>query len=168
MTTDLLQLVDAEDWGSLQHVLQITTTPAETLNTALVKAIFRGHIDAVRVLLNAGADPNLVPDDLAMPALCAAAEHQWLEGVQLLVAHGADVNLRAHSVGGWTPLMFAVDAAADSATQGGPAPSLDLLTVLLDHGADPGARDDRNETATDIARAYAWHEAVALLDARTS
>lgn len=167
MATDLGQLIDAEDWGGLQHALQATTYPAEALSTALVKTMFLERIDAVRALLNAGADPDLVPDAVAMPALCAAAESQWTEGVQLLIAHGADVNIRAQHVGGWTPLMFAVDAAADAACQGGPAVSLDLVDVLLDHGADPAVRDDRNETATEIARSYAWQDAVALLDAHT-
>lgn len=168
MTTDLLHLIDAKDWEGLQQALHTTVYPNDVLSTTLVRVMFWRHLDAVRVLLDAGADPNVTPDDVGMPAICAGAENLWMEGVQLLVERGADINARARRAAGWTPLMFAVDAAADFTNQGGSAPSLDLLSFLLSRSADPSARDDQGETAADIAGSYGWQEAVALLDAYAS
>lgn len=167
MPADLVSLVNADDWVGLRHALRTNTHPVDVLSAALVKAMFREHLDAVRMLLDAGADPSAAPDEAAMPAVCAAAMNLWPEGVQLLLDRGADVNARALQAGGWTPLMFAVDATADDALQGDHAPSLDLLAFLLERGADRTVRNRRGEIAADIARAYGWREAVALLSPLT-
>ena len=72
------------------------------------------------VLLQGGADPN---DGVTLPLAASGDETQWLE---LLLAHGADVNQKWATDG--SSALYAVLHWAG--TQGG-------IRWLLDHGADP-------------------------------
>jgi quinoprotein dehydrogenase-associated probable ABC transporter substrate-binding protein len=73
--------------------------------------------------------------------------------VELLIAHGADVNQRDRD--GWTPLMSA--AYTDGATN---------IKVLAAHGADPNAVSAQNFTPLGIAAQYRKDKAaMALLEA---
>ena len=68
--------------------------------TALMVASERGHRDIVRILLDAGADPNIAASDNDETALMYAAwKAQDPEIVKLLLAHGAEMNARSHSHG---------------------------------------------------------------------
>ena len=74
--------------------------PAPHGFTALLLAVRAGHIDAVRVLLDAGADVNdTLPDGMSTVVLAATNAH-WELGVHL-VDRGADPNGAAQ---GWTAL----------------------------------------------------------------
>jgi ankyrin repeat protein len=55
-------------------------------------AAFRGQRDAVRMLLENGADPNLRGDEGDSP-LRWCAEHDDLETAALLLKHGADKTI---------------------------------------------------------------------------
>ncbi|XP_068609712.1 ankyrin repeat and SOCS box protein 2-like [Brachionichthys hirsutus] len=57
-------------------------------STALYFSVINNNVDAVRVLLAAGADPNL---DMFRP-LMVAARQGCVQTVTLLVEHGADIN----------------------------------------------------------------------------
>lgn len=96
------------------------------------------------------------------PVLFVAVQTLNLSVVELLLALGADINLRAR--GGVTALMFAVDAIADFSYQSGGPLSLDLVHFLLARGADSALRDDQGETAVDVARSYGWAEAIQVLE----
>jgi ankyrin repeat protein len=63
--------------------------------TALMFASVYGFLDLATWLLDAGADPNVVPtDDTGWPALIAAAQRGHSDVVALLLAHGADPGVR--------------------------------------------------------------------------
>ena len=83
-------------------------------------AVLYGDEQAVRVLLDNGADPN-VTNDVGATALMWAADSG--EKARLLLAHHADAN--AKSADGRTPLMIAA----------GRPGSLGIVEALLDHGA---------------------------------
>ena len=51
-------------------------------------AIRRGHTDVLRLLLDAGFDPNVTPDGVLLPVEVALAAGR-VEDVQLLIQHGA-------------------------------------------------------------------------------
>lgn len=61
--------------------------------TALHGAVWRGHVPAAQLLLEAGADVNIVDDHL-MPALHLAAAENDSELVELLLRFGADTEIR--------------------------------------------------------------------------
>jgi hypothetical protein len=79
----------------LEHVSDV----AEAAGKAFAASIFCGDTDAVRVLLEAGADPDRFRDDDGRPgsALHAAiASHCPPELFELLLVHGAEANVVDH------------------------------------------------------------------------
>jgi ankyrin repeat protein len=57
--------------------------------TPLLWAIFRGDIDAVRLLLESGADPNVRPNPADSPLWHAEEDFGFPEIAKLLRAYGA-------------------------------------------------------------------------------
>src|SRR5262245_28365787 len=110
--------------------------------TALIWASRSGSIDAIKVLLDSGADVNL-PGSSGDNWDATPLQHAILERqpavVQLLLDRGADVN-RSAGPGGLAPLFL---AAGDT----DPA----ILNMLLAHGADPTVEDENG--GTPLARA---------------
>src|SRR5258708_22756236 len=93
--------------------------------TPLLYAALYGDAASVKLLLDAGADPNIRNDAGASALMWAAGD---LQKVRLLVDHGADVN--ATSDAGRTPLLIAAGRFGNAA----------VVKLLLDHGADTSAR----------------------------
>ena len=99
---------------------------------ALLEAILTGDADRARTM--ASADPGLVdrlePPDRA--ALVAAAEHGSLASVRLMLELGFPVQARRQATD---------DDGATALHAASFAGSADTVALLLDHGADPSARD---------------------------
>ncbi len=112
--------------------------------TALIWASRSGSIDAINLLLDAGADVNLPgpTDDNwdATPLQHAILERQPA-AVRVLVDRGADPN-RGAGPGSQAPLLL---AAGDTDPT--------IVTLLLAHGADPTVENDTG--ATPLSRAVA-------------
>lgn len=123
----------------------------------------RGAI-GVPLYLAEGGDVNGA--DEGMPLLHCACEHQDLDAIRALVAVGADVNRRDEC--GQSPLHIAVDIDIDSVVQaGGMEMQFETTHLLLQLGADPGARDARGQTPRDWAAGYGASVA-AEFDRRTN
>jgi uncharacterized protein len=113
-------------------------------------AAFFKHADAVRLLLERGADANQESRHaqiVVRPLHSAAADGGSTEVAQLLLDAGADVN--AKQPGGFTPLHAAAQVGNE-----------ELVALLLERGADPAARLDDGRTPADLAR-EAGHRDVA-------
>src|ERR1039457_391764 len=100
---------------------------------ALADIAVTGDVNAVRTLLDHGADVNIVDSLGRTPLMYAAASDNLpLEVVETLVEHGADVNAKdAHKLGAdsvWTAL--------DIARQHGDTP---IVAFLLKSGAKSNA-----------------------------
>jgi ankyrin repeat protein len=102
--------------------------------------------EIIRVLLDAGADPNIADNEGKTPLIANAWD---LEIAKLLIVRGANVNAQAQD--GFTPLLN--------------AGTVELTRLLLEHGADPFAKTRRGETALDIAKRMNRREEVTLLEA---
>lgn len=115
---------------------------ADTGETALTFAARFRDADAIQLLLDNGADPNIVNQSGISPLLEAmrwgASKQEQLEMVQRLLARGANPNARGTGVG--TPLSWAVRQN-----------SLAMVRLLLDHRADPNLPD--HIEATPLMRA---------------
>ncbi|WP_404825814.1 ankyrin repeat domain-containing protein [Deinococcus detaillensis] len=162
MPVDLVELASNGDWPLVREALLGESYSVGVLSLALTRAVNYEHLEMSRLLIDTGADPNFCFED-QIPALFVAVQTFSLPIVELLLTHGADVNLRMQ--GGYTPLMMAVDAIADYSYQSNGPLDLDLVLFLLAQGADPVLRDDRDKTAADVARSYGWAEAVQVLEA---
>jgi ankyrin repeat protein len=113
--------------------------------TALMYAARQGAVDSTRALLELGADPNLTDPDGAT-ALVLATINAHYDAAALLAERGADPNI-ADNDARMAALYAAVDMNTLAIGHGRPntKPSgrlsaLDLIKVLLDHGAEPNAR----------------------------
>lgn len=106
-------------------------------STALVAATYAEQLDAVALLLAAGADVAAANDDGDVPLMFAAMRGN-APLIELLLDAGADAN-SVNKVGG-TPLMYAASNGQAAA-----------IPLLMLRGADPGARDAAGRTASDIA-----------------
>ena len=110
--------------------------------TPFLFAVRGGHIDVVKVLLEAGADPNETLGD-GTSALVLATTNARYELGALLLDKGANPNADAQ---GWTalhqvawtrrPNIHKTPAAVPS----GNMDSLTFVKVLVAHGANPNAR----------------------------
>ena len=123
-----------------------SSTPA-TGFTPLLFAVRGGHLDAVRALLDAGADVNDTLSDGQSALVVAAANANW-ELAAYLLDRGADPN---HAGAGWNALHQTVRTRRMNIGFGTPGPfaagtldSIDLIRTLLAHGVDVSARMTRN------------------------
>ncbi len=117
--------------------------------TPLHLAAFFGQEDAARLLLEHGADANVVArhESLKVTPLHSAAAGSHSSIVRLLLEAGADPNARQE--GGYTPLH--------AAAQNGDRESAE---ALLNAGADAAATTEAGQTAADLAAA-AGHDDLA-------
>ncbi len=110
---------------------------AEAGWTALLYASAQGYPRIVRLLLDAGANPNVGNVNRITP-LMYGARYGNIEVCKLLLEHGANTDLQ--DIYGGTALMVA--------TAYGHA---DVADKLLDAGANISIKDDNGMTALDIA-----------------
>ena len=115
--------------------------------TPLLFAVRGSHLDAVRVLLDAGADVNDAVSDGQSALVVATANANW-ELAAYLLDRGADPNFAA---AGWNALHQTVRTRRMNVGFGTPGPfaagtldSIDLIRKLITHGVDVNARMTRN------------------------
>lgn len=126
---------------------QLTAVAADGFYPLGLAAYFK-HPDAVRVLLDLGADVHQAAANATkVTALHAAVSSNQTQIVQWLVEAGADVNARQQI--DYTPLM---GAAANA--------RVEILDILLAHGADPSMKTTDGKSAADLAREHG-HDAIA-------
>ena len=136
--------------------IQRNHTPGEPLlgagTTPLMRAARNGDYRAVKILLDAGADPMLkqpkgsnalmigsgVGRGLGVFAKDVGTEADLRQAVELLLAKGVDVNLANDD--GLTAVHIAAQAGLDS-----------VVTVLAKHGARLDTKDKRGRTPIDMA-----------------
>jgi len=106
-------------------------------------------VEALRALLDAGADPNAESNDAGRTALFYAKQ----DALTLLLERGASPN--AQDSLGKTPLIYRADAPGGD--------DVEALCVLLDWGADMELEDNTGNTAL-VTALDGWQiEAAALL-----
>jgi ankyrin repeat protein len=107
-------------------------------------ACFFGHEPVARMLLAAGARVDQPSSNgMAVMPLHSAAAARSVPIARLLLESGAPVNARqGQGEGGFTPLM-------EASLNG----QVDMVELLMRHGADPFMKDDDGKSAADHARA---------------
>jgi len=106
-----------------------------TGETALMMAALRGQLAWSKTLIAKGAKVNRA----GWTPLHYAATGPNVEVVALMLDRGADIDARAPN--GNTPLMMATRYGSEESVQ-----------LLVKRGANRKARNDRNESAADLAR----------------
>lgn len=124
--TRLMDVLRDGDWVAFRKLLrdepQAASRKGPGGSTPLMYAVLYGDAESVRLLLDAGADPNL-RNEAGATALMWAVDD--MDKTRLLIRGGADVNARSDDER--TPLFIA------AARPG----SYDVVKLLLDHKANP-------------------------------
>ena len=135
--TPLTRAAARNDAAALRHLLDEGHQADESDSwTPLIWAARSGSVDAMNVLLDAGADVNLAGatgDNWDATPLQHAILQRQPAAVRLLLDRGADLNRSARE--SLTPLFL---AAGDTDPT--------ILKLLLAHGADPGIVDENGAT----------------------
>jgi ankyrin repeat protein len=136
--------------------LQRNHTPGEGLlgagTTPLMRAARNGDYEAVKILLDAGADPTIkqprgtnalmmscgVGRGLGVFAKDVGTEADLRRAAELLINKGVDVNLANDD--GLTGVHIAAQAGLDS-----------VVRLLAEHGAKLDVKDKRGRTPVDMA-----------------
>ncbi|KAK3930791.1 Tonsoku-like protein [Frankliniella fusca] len=111
--------------------------------TKLHTACIAGNEKAVRTLLAQGCEVNAT-DNAGWTPLHEAANHGFLDIVELLLENGANINHRGGAAaGGITPLYDAAQAG-----------NFDVMEVLLDHKASASVLSDKGESVLDALNSF--------------
>lgn len=141
------------DLASLRHLMRDPGPNARDGrgNSPLMYAAAVGSLESMRLLLDAGADPNLANDFAATPLMWCASDGAK---VRLLLSKGANVNARSNL--GRTPLLIA--ATIDGSSE--------VARLLIEKGADVNARDKGGSSVLAQAAGSNNVEVALLLIAR--
>lgn len=136
-------IYDACRKGNVELIKQLSKINPDTVNTPnksgytpLIIAGYRNQLDAVKTLLDLGANVNTISEDGTV--LTAACYKSNTELVKILLDHHADVNLKNNA--GTTPIMFAIMAENE-----------DIVRLLLAKKADVNAKDNANKSVKEYA-----------------
>ena len=156
---DRLTLAEAAAFGRLERMEELLAEDAARVNaytpdgfTPLHLAVFGRHVDAVRLLLERGADVEAMAQNefVRVRPLGTAAFVREARIARLLLDQGADAN--GAGEGAFRPLH--------TAAQNGDA---ELAGLLLERGADPSLAADDGQTPSDLAREAGHASLVAAL-----
>jgi ankyrin repeat protein len=159
--SDLVEHAKTGNLLGLRACLASGAITAAELTDAAIAALNAVQPEPLSVLLEAGANPSAKLPGHGWSLLHLAVEQDDIDGVRLLLQHGADVN--AGDMNGVTPLHHAVDFEADTAHQTGRSRPPRVIRLLLEAGADPSAKDHTGQTPIDVAQDYSYDEAVQLM-----
>lgn len=118
--------------------------------TPLMGAASRGRTDLVKMLLDRGADVDMVTLDQDT-ALMWACQEGHIEVVKMLLDAGADIHVRE--------IIFGDTAITKASSEG----HTEIVSMLLDKGDDANAKDDDDNTALMRASDGGYTETVSLL-----
>lgn len=124
---------------------EINTRDDSNVLSPLCEAAICGRDDAVRVLLDKGADVDAkVPNN----ALCLAVKHRHENTAQMLIHAGADINVKGEQSNG-SPLHEAVINGHE-----------EIVRILIDSGADVNAQGAANRGSLLFEAASEGHEKI--------
>ena len=159
MSDSRSDLADAAQAGNVVALKLLLDADREAVSrpdgqgyTPLHHAAYLGSLEAVRYLLDSGADVSAVSlDPLRNSPLHAAASTGHADVVRLLLAAGADIE--AVQAGEWTALHAAADRG-----------HANVVAVLLESGARPAPASLAGATPVALARARRHLDTIALLE----
>jgi ankyrin repeat protein len=146
---------------------------SKTHPEAVIDAIYSGDYGVIERYVTKDNINLLDEDGHSLLSRAATATDLNMKIIKLLIKRGADVNIRLRE--GWTLLHFAAhllrkNLAAEllragcdpnATNEAGETafskvlwafnPKADLIELLLEHGADPDAKDGRGESAKELA-----------------
>ena len=125
--SDLKAAAEKGNLVTVKLLLQKVRFGIVSLNNALHAAVFAGHADVVKFLIDSGADVNSAYKG-SQTVLMVAVQKEHIAVGRILLENDANVNARetTGTTAGWTALSWA--AYGDNP---------DFVRLLLNNGADP-------------------------------
>jgi HEAT repeat protein len=149
-TIDFLKLNDALKGGDAGKVRKLLNGKRmEGKDNALLR--IDADIEMIRLLFEAGADPNYKAEDGNPPFFIQAVGKKRMDALEICLAHGADLS--ATGVGGETAFHM---AARNNDTE--------MLKRLAAAGGDPSLRDNKNRSPLILAKELFRPAAIACLE----
>jgi len=141
---DFFESVITDNINAIKSYLKLTPEILNQSSTdgfsGLGLACFFGLIKSVVLLIDAGADINQASNnDFKVYPIHSACANSHLEIIELLISHGADINVKQQR--GVSPLH--------SAAHNG---NLAIVKLLIENGADKESIMDSGQTPKDMAR----------------
>jgi ankyrin repeat protein len=147
-------------------------------------------LDTLQFLLQAGMNVHLQDEDKRTP-LHVMAQYGWIEGMKLLLAHGADVRAMDHSQSSIlhavaeadsghssqvVELLVQAGASVDARNSNGKTPlmiaarnnHINSFMAFMAAGADVHAVDKSGQTARQIAESFDHQDVLACLNAQAA
>lgn len=121
----------------------------------MTRSIGKQDVQAVKFWLDTGMNPN-ARDSEGNTALGLALHQRNYAIVELLLKYKADPNLPVKFNTSTTPLEFAVRMDR-----------LDMIEILLQHGANPNNTNRNGQSPIDIAKQKGMDDAVELMQQYT-
>ena len=181
-TTPLIEVISRSrrekvDIEAVKRLLTLRGTDVNARGqyyTALHAAVEEHNVEVAKLLIEHGADLEARSWEGWTPLVYSFQGGAYLDlpMIELLLDSGANPNAvpadGPHEVpddeqGGWmttTPLMYACDS---SFMKDSPWPLVDVVRLLLRHGADPNRVNGNGETALSLSMLRYRHEVVAVL-----
>ncbi|TPX08728.1 uncharacterized protein E0L32_009790 [Thyridium curvatum] len=136
--------------------------------SALYVASVREHIDVVRILLEHGAEVDMVCGEDRISALSAASMEWDQDIMRILLEHGAHVDLACGENGNSALLSAFQKWASDCSSDIIPAHAeveveVKVMELLLKHHADVNFKNKHGQSALHFAAAGSRYEAARLL-----
>ncbi|SCV34344.1 uncharacterized protein FFB14_04825 [Fusarium fujikuroi] len=160
----LMQALITKDPSVINMQFDMRGTPL------IVACMGRQHVDFLRFLLEAGADPNQEPDAAAYPLALVAALYKDTAAIDLLLKYGAKIEnsgalAAAARRGNEVMMQYLLEKGArpeadgtSTATDASPlrvaikAGHVGIVRILMQHGADPNAADGTGTSAIELAK----------------
>lgn len=160
----LMQALITKDPSLINMQFDMRGTPL------IVACMGRQHVDFLRFLLEAGADPNQEPDAAAYPLALVAALYKDTAAIDLLLKYGAKIEnsgalAAAARRGNEVMMRYLLEKGAQPKTDGTStatdesplrvavrAGHIGIARILMEHGADPKATDGTAPSAIQLAK----------------
>jgi len=107
----------------------------------------KAQVEVIKLLIQSGAKPNH-PDKSGVAPIHRAVRARSSPAVSQLLKLGARADLAVAKKGS-TPLHLAVQSTGAGGTAGTAQEQSEIIDMLLEHGANPNAKDDRGRTVFD-------------------
>jgi ankyrin repeat protein len=127
---------------AISHGADVNALQGESRWTPLHSACYQGRGSVAEVFIDNGADVN-AKDKHSHTPLYFAVRKKDIDTVKLLIAKGANVNVKEEKKGGASPLHAAIERRHP-----------DMAKLLIAKGADLNARNNEGETPLFIASAH--------------
>ncbi len=139
----MIQAAQRGDLEAMQYLLSIGVSPGGEDSGPLAAALGAQCESCVRLLLEKGAPATGRGTGSSNGVLSQTVKRAMPEMSQLMLDHGASLDVKDRE--GYTLLMQAVESAE------APASRDRMVEWLLSKGADPNAKNDRGESAYQLA-----------------